>query len=162
MEKLYSDIFCDFEKGLVWKRNKTGKWKGWRCHGNQEWKKDYYEIKINGKIEQLHRIIFSFYYGISLNILGHIDHINQNKKDNRISNLRLATSSENNLNKSIGKTNTSGEKNICFITRDKLWRTRITINGKQTQKYFKTKEEAIEYRNEFYKSHPEILFGNNI
>ena len=52
-----------------------------------------------------------------------IDHINQNKKDNRIANLRKATHSENKQN--------VNHKGCYFDKRSNKWRARIQLNGKQ-------------------------------
>jgi len=153
----YSNIFCDFEKGLIYKRNKTE----WIKYGDKNIKSLYYRIWLNGKYEKLHRVIYSYYYSIPLNKLSEIDHINQNKKDNRIENLRETTRSENQLNKNKYKNNKSGYKNIHFHKNNKSWCFKITINNKKNEKQFKTIDEAIECRNEFYNSNPEVKFGNN-
>jgi hypothetical protein len=74
-----------------------------------------------------------------------IDHINNNATDNRLENLRYATSSENNHNARIRKDNTSGVKGISFECNK--YRVRITINNKKKHiGYFKTLEEAKEAR----------------
>jgi len=76
-----------------------------------------------------------------------VDHINRDKTDNRIENLRWVTPSENNQNKGIMKTNTSGHKNIYYDKSNKLYRYQKKIKGKtRHNKLFKTLTEAIEYK----------------
>ena len=74
-----------------------------------------------------------------------IDHINQDKKDNRLENLRWATYSEQAKNKNnwFKGTNT-GEPYITAYPQRYLVQKRI--NNIQYRKYFKTLEEAIAYR----------------
>jgi len=75
-----------------------------------------------------------------------VDHINKNKHDNRVSNLRWTTCSENNHNKGMDPKNTSGIKGVKF---DKgKWCGYMTINGKLKSEYFQTKQEANKYRKE--------------
>ena len=112
-------IWIDYENGCIWRysdkkfRNK----KGWFCYGNTEIKTDYYKMNFNGKLQYLHRIIYSFYHKIPLHKLGEIDHVNRIKRDNSISNLRLVTFFENRLNEEKYSTNISGYKNISFLTQ---------------------------------------------
>ena len=96
----------------------------------------------------LHRLIAIHYIPNPEN-KREVDHINRDRSDNRIENLRWATHSENNQNKGMGNTNTSGHKNICYSKRDKLWIFQKNINGKKTCKRFKTIEEAIEFKHSF-------------
>jgi hypothetical protein len=74
-----------------------------------------------------------------------IDHINRDKQDNRLENLRWATASENMVNKGVMVTNKLQEKNICII--DNRYYVRIVRNKmKICDKSFKTLEEAIVFR----------------
>jgi len=58
-----------------------------------------------------------------------VDHINGNGLDNRRSNLRIATSQQNNRNRKICNLNTSGFKGVR-LDRNK-WRADIRIDGKR-------------------------------
>lgn len=69
-----------------------------------------------------------------------IDHINQDKTDNRIENLRWATQSQNNLN--TGR-NTSGFKWVTGCTGNGKFRFARKINGKTIALYRKTAEKAF-------------------
>lgn len=161
----WSNIFCDFELGLVWKR---GPGQGgssvvkWRVYGmNSNTTRGYCQMNFQGKPQFIHRIIYAYFHNISLDTLGVMDHVDQNKMNNRIDNLREATSSENQLNRTKTRDNTSGHKNICWHKRVSKWQFQIVINGKKTSKYFKNLQEAIAYRDDFYTANPDILFGNN-
>ena len=59
-----------------------------------------------------------------------IDHINGNRTDNRISNLRDVTHSENVRNFRTRKDNTSGKTGVFFCKRMELWFATISIEGK--------------------------------
>lgn len=88
----------------------------------------YRYIKYQGKLLREHRLACEFMFGpIPEGI--EVDHINGDKSDNRISNLRLATHQQNLANCKNRKNNTSGCKGV---TRhfDGRWRARIMVGGK--------------------------------
>ena len=80
-----------------------------------------------------------------------IDHIHgiKSRNDNRKSNLRLATHSQNNINKDKASNNTSGVKGVTWDKRTGKWRVRITVN-KVTHElgFFDEFEEATKVRKE--------------
>ena len=68
-----------------------------------------------------------------------VDHINIKKFDNRIQNLRIATQQEQNRNKSIIITNTSGITGVSKNSNS--WRSRITDDdGNEISKSFSIKK----------------------
>ena len=76
-----------------------------------------------------------------------VDHIDRNKLNNHISNLRYATDSQNNMNKSRQSNNTSGIVGVYFCKDRNKWRAVIKKDGNPIHLgYFETKEEAIEAR----------------
>jgi hypothetical protein len=75
-----------------------------------------------------HRVAWAIFYGSMPK--NEIDHINGDRADNRIANLRDVTSAENNKNLAKRSRNTSGATGVCR-SRDGSWRAFITINGRQ-------------------------------
>lgn len=72
-----------------------------------------------------------------------IDHINGEKADNRILNLRLCTQSQNTANSRKSAANTSGFKGVSFDIKSRRWRATITTAGVTNHLgFFPTPEEA--------------------
>ncbi len=88
----------------------------------------YIILCVSGKKIFAHRVAWFFVHGAFP--YGHIDHINRNKADNKISNLRLASPEQNAQNRLKNVKNTSGYKGVTWHKRDKRWQAAITIRGK--------------------------------
>ena len=78
-----------------------------------------------------------------------VDHIDRNRTNNSLYNLRWATQSEQCHNTKIPSSNISGVKGVSYYKRNDTWNANITINGTRLSKYFKTKELAIIQRKEW-------------
>ena len=72
-----------------------------------------------------------------------IDHINGDRSDYRIANLRSVTKQENAQNRALPSNNTSGVIGVSYHARDGLWVAHI---GGKAIGYFKDREQAIEAR----------------
>lgn len=97
------------------------------------------------KTQTLHSLLLGPHKG------RHIDHINGDKLDNRRENLRVATHSQNQVNrKSLNKNNRSGARGVSFAPNRsplKPWRVQITVDGKNIHLgQFGSKEDAISAR----------------
>lgn len=91
----------------------------------------------------LHRVILARMLGRELLPTEFVDHIDGNGLNNRRSNLRLATKSQNMMNQGARKDNTSGYKGVRWDKERKKWLAQIRING--VNKHlgrFSSKEEA--------------------
>lgn len=87
----------------------------------------YYNITINGKRYGLHRLIFLYHYNY---LPKQIDHIDRNKLNNKIENLREVTSSQNSMNRKPNKNCSSKYKGVCWDKRANKWKAYITIDNK--------------------------------
>ena len=85
----------------------------------------YRQVSFGGRIFSVHRLIWVMHYGSSPN--GEVDHINGDRSDNRICNLRLATSSQNNQNRRLSSRNKTGIKGVFRVKwgKRKAWRVSL-------------------------------------
>lgn len=96
-------------------------------------------------MHRAHRVAWAIHYGEWPD--RDIDHINGNRKDNRICNLRLVTRSENMRNARIPSHNKSGCIGVCWNKGQRSWRAVIVVNKRQIHVgSFQTKEAAISAR----------------
>lgn len=90
----------------------------------------YMDIGINGSRFLSHRVIWAMRHnGLSASL--QIDHINCIRTDNRISNLRLATNSQNMMNTKLRSTNSSGYKGVWFDKTNSTWVGEVWVNKKK-------------------------------
>lgn len=85
----------------------------------------YRVVRFNNKLYRVHHIVYLMFNGV---LPKRIDHINQNRSDNRIENLRVATDSENNCNKTVQANNSTGYKNVRWHERIKKYEVSVQIN----------------------------------
>ena len=101
----------------------------------------YRHIVIKGKLYGAHRLIFMMHYGY---LPEFIDHIDNNRLNNKIENLREATRQQNSWNRKINANNKSGVKGVSWCKLTKKWRVQGRIDKKV--KYlgvYETLEEAV-------------------
>lgn len=91
--------------------------------------KGYKDVYAFGTSFREHRLIWILHYG-DIPPECEIDHINGNRADNRIENLRLATRAQNQANAKLRKDNTSGYKGVSFHKKHGKWSANISVNGK--------------------------------
>ena len=158
IETLHELLRCDPIAGLLFWRERAesyfssgGYRKAWNTKyaGNEAFTyKDVYGYKtgaINNKLYRAHRVIWAMETGDWPK--DQIDHIDHNRSNNAVVNLRQATNTENSRNASIGRNNTSG---VCGVFYDKSiekWRSEIGVDGKNIRLgLFKDMGRATEVR----------------
>ena len=92
-------------------------------------KTSYLRISVNGKQLMAHRIIWALHYGEWPK--GQIDHIDGNGLNNRLSNLRDVSHSENQRNQRLHSRNKSGYRGVSLDRRTGKWQAHIWSNGKR-------------------------------
>lgn len=89
----------------------------------------YIRIRLDRKCLGAHRLAWFCHHGENPN--GEIDHINGDRSDNRICNLRVASRSENMQNARTPRTNSSGYHGVSWCTSGKKWTAQIWKDGKR-------------------------------
>lgn len=112
----------------------------------------YRKGAINGRQHNAHRICWLI--GTGKEPVGHVDHINGDRSDNRLSNLRDVPASTNHRNRFRPKHNTSGSIGVYWNKAISKWRAQISIRGRRKSLgVFEKMEEAVAARlaaNELY------------
>jgi len=109
----------------------------------------YIKIQINKIAYSAHRLVWVL-FNKEIPVDKQIDHINRNRSDNRIENLRLATPSSNALNKPCKISNTG----IRGVSKDRdYYKVSFTVNGKSIHVgNFKDLNKATKTAKEYYNS----------
>ena len=133
LEFLQSMFAYNPETGVIVRKIDSGKrWKAGQIAGSKNGQ-GYIEVKVCGKIIGAHRIAWMLYY--KENPPEFIDHINRDRSDNRICNLRAATKSQNGANRIALSNNKTGIKG-CYFVKSKnqnmagAWRAQCRVGKK--------------------------------
>ena len=86
-----------------------------------------YEYRVM-KTHRIHKLVANAFID-NPNDKECVDHIDNNRTNNHISNLRFATANENQHNRKLNSNNTSGIKGINWHKANKKWRAQIRIDG---------------------------------
>ena len=107
----------------------------------------YLIIKIKGVQYKAHRLAWVKHYGSAPN--GIIDHINRDKKDNRICNLRDTCQQINVLNKHYNLNNKTGVRGVYLDEKTKSLKKKYSTRIKNKTYRFYSIEEAVKFRSLF-------------
>lgn len=157
-ETLRKLLSYDPDTGLLtWKRrpiemfatDRAGKIWNTRFCGKPAFKTDhnagYRQGKISDKAYLAHRVAYAIHHGAWP--ASQIDHINGDRSDNRIANLRNVTNAENARNRVLPTDNTSGHMGVSWDGRRCKWHSCIHVRGKRRHiGYFTDIEDAIAAR----------------
>ena len=120
--KLHS-LFEYKDGNLIWKiKNTKGKVAGSLKPTG------YKVIEVDGKNIMAHRLVWIMHNG---NFDGYIDHIDGNRANNRIENLRIVDKVKNQWNRKISHNNKIGIKGIRLRKDNNKFEARICVNSKR-------------------------------
>ena len=145
-QELVQELF-DYKDGLLyWKIKPANQYKInigdlaskiWRLRKTTIYRRCVYikRVRISSS-----RVIFLWHNGyLPINV----DHINHNTLDDRIENLRAATSSQNNANGSSHRDSTSKYRGVCYLKNKNKWECKIQSEYKKVWVgWFETEIEA--------------------
>lgn len=126
---------------LRWKKSPMSRIMAGSVAGNVDCK-GYWRLRLKGKDYLAHRVVYALFNGCMPEF---IDHVDTNRKNNKINNLRSVNASQNQFNRKLNKNNRSGIKGIFRDEkRDEwvatIWKgSKIAFSGR-----FKSKKEASE------------------
>jgi len=122
----------------------------------------YIIFRVDGVLYLSHRLAWLYVFGYLPKF--QVDHINHNRADNKILNLREVTHSDNQRNKSLSKRNKSGVTGVYWYEPTKKWHASIMWNGKIIHLgYFANKIDAVKVRKDaefkygYHKNHGGVL-----
>jgi hypothetical protein len=124
-EKLH-ELFEYQDGALIWKVRLAMRIRVGTVAGTIE-ENGYIRVTIDGKPYRMHQLVFLYHNGY-LTKGKEIDHIDGNRTNNRIDNLREVTRQQNSLNRKYYE-NSSGIKGVSWSKERKKWVVQITING---------------------------------
>lgn len=129
----------DAQNGVLERKLSNGKWQ--ICGDRPRRSDGRGRVNVDGKVYLAHRLVWLLVHGYMPEF---IDHIDRNPMNNKISNLREATLSENQHNREMHKNNSSGYPGVSFFKRDNKYRVRLALNYKEIYiGLFDTAEEAF-------------------
>jgi len=138
--------------GLRWKVNRPHVKSGDAAGSIQ--KSGYWYVSFSPRLIPTHRVVYALVHGVDPANMD-IDHIDRNKSNNDINNLRLVDRSTNKFNSNIYKNNKTGVKGVSWNRFRAKYCAHIQV---QSIFYnlgcFDTLEEAIEARRD-----AELRFG---
>lgn len=134
-------------------KNKQGGKKKGDIAGSYNKVLGYVVIKLKGKSYMAHRLAWLVTYGTFPK--GQIDHINHNRSDNKISNLRDVSVVENQRNITKPSDNTSGVVGVRWNEKANRWHARIAVDGKEVYLGYHVEfSDAVNAR-----KNAEVLYG---
>jgi hypothetical protein len=143
-QKLLKEMFF-YKEGKLFNKTKRAKKTIIGSEAGALQSTGYRVIRINRKLYKAHRLIYIFHHGEIPDGL-YIDHIDRQRLNNSIENLRLVTRQENGFNRSV--------KGYCFNKARNKFHAQINLNGKKI--YLGLFETAKEARAAYLKAKKEL------
>ena len=145
---------------LVWRTTKSAKAIAGSVAGSIN-AKGHVNLQVDRKMYAAHQVVYLMHHGY---IPDEIDHCNRDKTDNRIENLRPATSSQNKGNIGLLRNNQSGYRGVSQNSRSGKWHAQIKICGRQTYlgRYATPEQAALRYNEAARQYFGEFAYLNEV
>lgn len=124
--------YCPDTGAFHWRRDN-------RVAGNTSGSSGYRRIGIDGRLYLAHRLAILYEAGTHPE---EVDHINGDRLDNRLSNLRPASRMENSWNAGLSRANSSGHRGVSWNKSKCKWMVQVGKAHTRVTKYCTTLEEA--------------------
>lgn len=124
VDQLRAEMRYDPDTGLFWWKKRGRARQINKPCGHRTKRRGYVEVSVFGETHLGHRLAWFYEHGRWPRLL---DHINRDTSDNRLANLREATSSQNQANKGLSPKTASGYKGVMFHVG--RWRAVIRVHG---------------------------------
>lgn len=112
----------------------------------------YTHVFFRGTLYRAHRLAWFYVHGEFP--VGFLGHINGDRSDNRIENLRVADNFQNSHNAQIAANNATGFKGVSYCKTHKKYRAQCAVNKVNAfLGYFDTPEEASAAYEDFAREH---------
>jgi hypothetical protein len=128
--------------------------------GSLRWKKNnkeagYYDqrgyrcVIFNRRNYKTHRIVWKMYYGEDPGPM--LDHIDRNKSNNAINNLREVDNGQNMHNTGLRHDNKTGQRGVCWANHAKKWMVScMKDNKRHNLGYYDDLDQAVKVAQDFY------------
>ena len=126
-DRLRQLFLYDGQTGEFYWRNSRGTAKRGNRAGYLKQSDGYWRITINRVTYLAHRLAWVYVYGSWP--VDQLDHMDGNKLNNRISNLRPSDHTLNQHNSHRRRDNKSGKSGVCWVRAQQKWRAYIRIQG---------------------------------
>lgn len=141
------DMFPDTRSGRIWNTRFANR-EAFTAFDGQGYRKG----GVLGSQYKAHRIAWFLHCGSWPD--GDLDHIDGDRGNNQISNLRSVTRGGNNRNRAMSSANNSGFVGVRWVKSRRRWVSEIYFEGKQKRLgYFKTFPEAVHAREAAMREH---------
>ena len=94
-------------------------------------KNGYLCVWVKNKRILCHHVAWALHYGYVVEAPAQIDHINGNRSDNRLANLRMVSAQMQMRNVRVGRNNVTGVTGVHFDKRTNCYGASINVNRKQ-------------------------------
>lgn len=139
-QELLFALFEYRQDGTLWRKIKTNPRAPAHAPSGSPNKAGYLRTRIAGRLYYNHHLVWFWHHGAWPKAL---DHINGDKADNRLQNLRLCNQTQNMQNAAKRKDNRTGVKGVDWRPAKNKYRARLVVSGKEMcLGHFDTLEEA--------------------